>query len=460
MTLNQTVFKYLVFYPVVLARGEHVSTFLNQMEQSQWFSPAQLQLLQETKLLKIVRDVGQHVPYYQSRYQQNVEAVCADLKEFSYLPFVTKADIKAASRQFENPNFRGPVTQKTTGGSTGQPVTIRKSRESTAQEQAANWRGFRWAGIDIGHRQGRFWGVPHSAKDRLRARVIDWIANRRRCSAFSFSRDDMDGFTHAMNRFRPHYLYGYVSMLSEYARFLLQSNSCLDFPLQAVITTSEVLSQTDRELLESTFQTRVFNEYGCGEFGTIAHECEQGAMHLNSENLYVEVFSGSDPCGPDVVGELVVTDLNNRCMPLIRYRLGDYGALSSKPCPCGRSLPVIERLFGRAYDIVYNRQGQMFHGEFFMYIFEDVKRKGMGVHGFQVVQNDYDHFTVKLQTENGYSKETNSFIRQRIQEGYGSSNIEFEIVDHIPRERSGKMRLIVGMQSRQLASSVSEVPAS
>ena len=86
---------------------------------------------------------------------------------------------------------RGAVTVKTTGGSTGQTVTVRKSRHATALEQAANWRGFRWEGIDIGDKQGRFWGVPSGTLARWRASAIDWTAHRRRYSAFQFTRDDL-----------------------------------------------------------------------------------------------------------------------------------------------------------------------------------------------------------------------------------------------------------------------------
>ena len=141
----------------------------------------------------------------------------------------------------------------------------------------------------------------------------------------------------------------------------------------------------------------------------------------------------------------MVTELNNAAMPLLRYRLGDFAQLSSEPCGCGRRLPVLRNVFGRSYDVVRNRQGQLFHGEFFMYIFEDARKQNMGITGFQVTQDSYEHVTVKVVVTADYGDRTERFVRERIQAGLGSSvDVAFDRVDEIRRERSGKMRLVIG----------------
>jgi hypothetical protein len=109
-------------------------------------------------------------------------------------------------------------------------------------------------------------------------------------------------------------------------------------------------------------------------------------------------------------------------------------------------LPVLSEIAGRAYDLVYNREGEVFHGEFFMYIFEEVKRLDMGVGAFRVVQDALDHFTIFLKPEQGYSAATDRLIRDRIRAGYGSyAEVDVVHIDTIEREASGKMRLIVGL---------------
>jgi phenylacetate-CoA ligase len=135
-------------------------------------------------------------------------------------------------------------------------------------------------------------------------------------------------------------------------------------------------------------------------------------------------------------------------MPLIRYRMGDYAVLSANQCSCGRALPVIEKVVGRAYDIIRNKQGTLFHGEFFMYIFEEAKRRNMGVDAFQVVQMGIDRLRIRVKPSTGYCAQTEALIKKRILSDYGKDTIiEFEKVDELRREPSGKMRLVVGLAS-------------
>jgi phenylacetate-CoA ligase len=358
LDLNQLFFKYCVYLPVVRLRGERVPYYLDQLTASQWASPREIRHLQDEKVKKLLLSARSEVPHYQQSLKNRVVPPSFSLEDLRSLPFITKSDLQASQVNFLHPGRRGRMAKKTTGGSTGHPVTIWKTAKSMAQESAANWRGFGWAGIKVGDRQGRFWGVPFAQKDRLRARLIDFVNHRRRCSAFSFRSQDMQDYTRLLNRFKPRYLYGYVSMLAAYAEFLRSTGTGLKFDLQAVVTTSEVLTPSHRQLFREVFRTNVYNEYGCGELGTIAHECEKGRMHINAENLVVEILDGERPCDAGEIGELVMTDLNNEGMPLIRYRLGDFGSFSETPCECGRGLPVIRDIVGRAYDLVYNREGK------------------------------------------------------------------------------------------------------
>jgi phenylacetate-CoA ligase len=338
------------------------------------------------------------------------------------------------------------LTKKTTGGSTGEPVTIRKTRNAMAWELAATWRGYSWAGIEIGDRQGRFWGVPLGTKDRARAKLIDFIANRRRCSAFSFGDHDLRTYTEMLRRFRPKYLYGYVSMIEEYARYFQRNGTTPPFQLKCVITTSEVLTEYHRKLIGDVFVTRVFNEYGSGELGSVAHECEKGSLHVSAENLVVEVLNGNRPCGAGETGELVITELNNYATPLIRYRTGDFAALSDRNCGCGRSLPVIENLFGREYDTLRNHEGKLFHGEFIMYIFEEAQKRNLGIRAFQVVQADLRTFKISIVPDVNYGRATEEFISHRIRENFDrNASIIYERVHRIERTPSGKMRIIIGI---------------
>jgi phenylacetate-CoA ligase len=448
MDFNQLFFKYGVYYPCVLAQGQNVPAYLRLLRDTQWASTTWLEDFQSTKLEALLSYARAKVPYYQTALANLPIESGLSGRDLSALPFVTKTHLQEKESHLTEKKRIRRLFRKTTGGSTGQSITVWKTATAIAHEHAANWRGFEWAGIRIGDRQGRFWGVSHNRPNRLRSSFVDFVANRRRCSAFAFREEDMLAYTISLNRFRPRYLYGYVSMLAAYAEYLNASRNKLEFELRAVVPTSEVLTAYHRKLFEEAFGAKVFNEYGCGELGTIAHECERGSMHINAENLIVEILRNDRPCLPGEVGEIVVTELNNFAMPLIRYRLSDFGSFSSLPCPCGRTLPVIEKIFGRAYDLIRNSEGKVFHGEFFMYIFEEARRRNLGIRSFQVVQEDFKHFVIRVVPDDQYGPETERLVKDRIASGY-SKNVEvnFVHVQEIPRELSGKIRLIVGMRS-------------
>ena len=133
-----------------------------------------------------------------------------------------------------------------------------------------------------------------SQQQRLRYRLIDFIANRQRLSAFDITEESLKRYYKTLSEFKPKYLYGYVSMIEAFAIYLNEHQLKLPSSVLSIITTSEVLTDDSRVTIESATGLRVFNEYGCGEVGSIAHECERGSMHIMSDNLIVEVDGGKE----------------------------------------------------------------------------------------------------------------------------------------------------------------------
>src|SRR5260370_42203826 len=86
-------------------------------------------------------------------------------------------------------------------------------------------------------------------------------------------------------------------------------------------------------------------------------------MHLNIEHLYIEFLRpDGTAAAPEEEGGIVITDLLNRGMPFIRYRIEDVGVPSDRRCACGRGLPLMERVTGRVADYLKRRDGSMVAG--------------------------------------------------------------------------------------------------
>jgi len=447
--MHSKVHKNIFYLPSLSVRHQAISSYCTKLDQTQWFSNSEIENLQYQNFLKLISHVLRYTPYYQKKLRGIDLSSIRDLSDIKKLPFLEKGDLKIHSDALLSINGKRGF-KKTTGGSTGNPVTVYQSANAIAAADAAYWRGFGWAGIDMCDKQARFWGMPRNRKDIVLTKVKDFILNRKRCSAFSFGEDDMFRYYHRLNKFRPKFIYGYVSMLEEFSKFMIKNNVSLKHSPVCVVTTSEVLTDYHRELICTAFQCRVYNEYGCGEVGTIAHECEFGSMHINAENAIVEIVQDNVVVDDGESGEIVVTDLNNFAMPLVRYKLKDIGYIDPTPCACGRGLPVLGEVKGRAYDTIYNRSGQAFHGEYFLYLFEDLQRLGVEVSGFQVIQNFYDNFTIKIIMHRSEFKNlVENYILEKVQESFGSDvYIKFLYVERIDREKSGKIRLIKSTVSR------------
>ena len=439
--LPRWFFRDVVYRSAVSLRGEgDVFRRLHELEGLQYEDPSALIDRQRTHALRMLRYAREHSAWYRDR----LDAVAADASLDSLLraPLLSKADLQvhaALLRAFPQPPR---ISAKTTGGSTGRAVTVLKDRPSVAGEMAATWLGYGWFGIEPGDRAARFWGQPAHLRRRIRFAAADLAMNRIRFSAFAFSEADLDRYWRACLAFRPRYLYGYVSMLEAFARFVLATRrDGRGLGLVSVVTTSEALSEQQRQVIGEAFGAPVQNEYGCGEVGPVAYECPQGLLHIMTENVLVEVVrpDGSH-AGPGESGEVVVTDLMNRAMPLIRYQLGDYATLGGE-CNCGRGFPTLSKVWGRAYDFVESADGRRYHGEFFLYLIEELRERGMEIHQFKVRQTTQDALEVLVvapQDPDGVAAALGSGLASRLP-GFSVAVLQ---VQEIARAASGKMQLI------------------
>lgn len=209
--------------------------------------------------------------------------------------------------------------------------------------------------------------------------------------------------------------------------------------LKAIFTTSETLLPSQRRLIEKAFGCEVYDEYGCREAGPMACECaEHSAYHVQSENVVVEFVRNCEQVAPGETGAILVTNLHNYAMPLIRYDIGDTGRPSDDACPCGRGLPLINSLEGRRYEYLLTGDGSI------MYLKDlDMFFENLPVRMFQVVQNSRDRILIKIVRSYGYSEKDTEFIERNITWGSPKAKVEVELVDSIPLEKSAKRRYIV-----------------
>ncbi|HPS94060.1 MAG TPA: hypothetical protein PK600_06325 [Deltaproteobacteria bacterium] len=239
----------------------------------------------------------------------------------------------------------------------------------------------------------------------------------------------------ALIREKPVMIRAFPSPLLEVARYM-EKNGIDTVAARGVISTGEPLYPWQRQAISRAFHCEVFDSYRSREAGPVAQECEcHDRMHINVESLHVETTKETDPQG--FPGEIVITELLNYGMPFIRYRTGDLGTLSSSACACGRGLPLIRKIEGRCGDTLLASGGKKVSGSALALC---LAQNAPGFFGqVQVIQERLDHLRVLLTSDPEPERETLEYQRKALMRFFGEeTRVTFEIVERIPREKSGK----------------------
>ena len=414
------------------------------LEESQWWSTDRLQAFQVERLRALLVDAGRHVPYYRDLFQARGfdPTQVNSLADLQRLPFLTKPLIRANTEGLKSEHARG-LARFNTGGSSGEPLIFFIGNERVSHDVAAKWRATRWWGVDIGDPEIVVWGSPIelSSQDRVRA-LRDKLLRTELLPAFEMSEPKLDGFIAAIRRRRPRMLFGYPSALSHIARHAMKRGQRMDdLGIKVAFVTSERLYDEQRAVIGQVFGCPVANGYGGRDAGFIAHQCPQGGMHLTAEDIIVEIVDREGRVlPPGEAGEIVVTHLATRDFPFVRYRTGDVGVLGTEPCACGRGLPQLKEIQGRATDFVVAADGTVMHGLALVYILRDLP----GVKEFKIVQESLELSRVLLVADERLSADVDRDIVRRFQARLGDSvQVVVERVGRIPPERSGKYRYVV-----------------
>jgi phenylacetate-CoA ligase len=434
-----------VLYPAYESGLRRRSTlrYLREYERDQWRSADEIDALQWRKLQRLIEHCWQHVPFYREWWGRAGVASAADIRDradYARLPALTKPVIREHAQAMVSPTHREDLLFKTTGGSTGEPLRFGYTRESYERRVAVMFRGYGWSGAHLGQRTVYLWGAPVAApagfqlyKDRLYHAAF----NRRMLNAFDMNEARMAEYAAAIDRFKPDTIVSYVGPLVELAQWIERNGRTIHRP-QRMLGAAEALHPHQRELLQRVFGAPAYDTYGCREFMLIAAECEaREGLHLNADHLHVEFADGAHADGPS---DLIVTDLHNFGMPMMRYVNGDLGTPGAARCACGRGLPKLAKVDGRKLDALRLGDGRLVPGEYVVYVFLPIA----GIKQYQVVQKELDVLRVRLVPDAGYDASVEMQVRESFRKLAGDDvRIEFETVDAIALTASGKRRVVI-----------------
>lgn len=407
------------------------------------------QILLQRQLLRI-RKLFQHAqencPYYQKAISDaGIRPANMDAREISRLPIVTKKDIRNHLDVMLARNILAKdMFPANTGGSTGVPMRFFRDRRCLSLRRAQEIVFDRMMGCDIGDRVALFVSASHTdttfgtMKERFR-NMTDAMLLRfdPKCTTAA----EMSNFHSKLMRFSPRFIRCFPNSLSIFTNFVLDEK--LPVPeIEAISCTGENIYQWQKDLFESVWGARVFERYGTKECGVISGEDNSNeGQAIFTEGVYVELVDDTGKSvEPGEIGRVILTDLFNYAMPLIRYEIGDLAALLvESDVERDIGFPRFDKILGRDRDIIVATDGTKRPGYLFV---EEISDAGLDAK-FQIVQKSIGSVEVRVVSESIESKAVAN-ITKRFEALLGrGGKVDFIRVDDIPRDPSGKYRYVV-----------------
>lgn len=360
--------------------------------------------------------------------------------DYARIPVLTKDIIRQEQDNLVSRLFQENDLRKTaTGGTTSSPMPFFSDWDSMYRKRSATIAFDKWFGYQPGIQSAYLWQARQDMIELkgFKQKLINTLVHRNTFLAGSPLDDEiMERYYQRLKQLSPKLLQAYPTPLEIFAQFLDDKNYHLNIP--AISSTAEPLLDHQKPLIEKVFGSKPFNWYGAREAGRIASECRQhNGMHINANGLYLEINQSN--YGDNGFGSIILTDLWNVGMPMLRYEIGDLGVLSNDPCPCGCELPRLMDMYGRVNDTFINSKGQKIPGVWFPNQFvkscDEIKE-------MQILQHDIAKFEFLIVKGENYSVATEQWLKEKLDEFMlGENAVTISYVSEIPREKSGKVRV-------------------
>lgn len=392
---------------------------------------------QRTQLQELVSDAAERSPFYGELYEGIDVAKIRTVDDLRQLPVVDKEMLRANIDRVVTIPRRGAL-EAHTGGTTGKSLVTLRTLDDNMRKMATLDHFKAKHGFEhLKMRRATFNGKHIVAPSQRAKRFWRYNAACKQMiySSFHLTEENLAHYVESLNKFRPDALDGFFSSICDVASYIERHGIALGFRPVAIFPTSETLTPSGRELLERVFGCKVYDQYSSSEAAPFLTECSQQVLHIDLASGVFEHFNDSD--------EVLVTSFTSHGTPLIRYRIGDsmvFGDPDSR-CACGDESPTVTEIRGRRLDFLFTAEGAKVNAGNVSNLFKNVSN---AIIRAQTVQERMDHVQILLEVDpESYVPAYDDLIKAEFRHKFGpSTRVTITHVEEIPREASGKFRLI------------------
>lgn len=428
------------------AVGEQLLAVQHQLRETQDWPPERLLKHQLRQLGLLTEHAFRTRPFYRERLTASGYQAGQEITEefWRTLPVLSRREVQEHHAEITDgpvPADHLPYSWDSTSGSSGMPLRVKTTQRSLLMWLTATLREELWHRRDFSAKTAvirRF--SDNDAFPPHGKRVPDWgapvaLIYSTGPAALLDIRSTIEEQAAWLLQEQPDYLLSFASVIRELAQHFRRAG--LRLPrLRSLRTYGEANGPDLAELCRDTFGVDTADVYSAAEAGYIALQCaEHKRYHVQSEMILVEVLDDAGrPCEPGAVGTVVVTPFYNFAMPLLRYAIGDVAEVGA-PCPCGRTLPVLARILGKARDLVVLPSGARRFAYFGSRTIADFAQ----IMQLQLAQKSLYDLEVRLVTRGTFGPANEEKLRNMLNENLGAHfRITFDYRDAIARSPSGK----------------------
>ena len=353
-------------------------------------------------LRSLVQHAYAHIPLYQRLFAEAgfTPAMLDDWDDLCKLPFLTKSDLRTASRaDLIAKDNRDDIRWLSSSGSTGIPASMARTEDSLWHYMACNTAlYYDWCqGKPLSN--GLY--LVDMARDSIDFAAADLLSTTVPDSRIFSVHDPVAKLTRDLLSIAPEFISSYPSTLRAIALGLRAQNRSMK-KTRLIHLTSEMLDAHTRHLLGQVFpNARLIETYTSTEGGLVAWQCVRGSRwHIAETNVLCEIVD-DEGLPTTSLGHIVITDLTNTATPILRYRgLGDLARWEPEPCPCGSSARSIRHIEGRSAAMLRARGGALISP----YVITNAIEEVPGLAQYQVVQKQPGMLEVRIVAEARASK--------------------------------------------------------
>jgi len=415
------------------------------LRHTQFWPKESLEKLQVKKLQYLVKYVSENIAFYRDFLKKNKLTwedfnKVEDVKKF---PVITKDDIQKNYSKFLPIGIKkDKLLHRSTGGSTGKPLTIYMDLDFLSRDKANTEHYMEVLGLDIfNYKSIRLYG------DKIPAELIKkreyWYKEDKKLvmSCYHINKDTVRRYVEKIKEHNPVYIHTRPSAILPLAKYILSER--LKVKVKTICCDGEYLTDGQRDIIEKAFRGIVYNVYGHTEACTVGHSCKHSRLlHFMPQVGILELLDkdGNEVCEEGKTGEIVATGFNNKMFPLIRYRTKDMAVYTNKKCKCGRDYKMIKSVEGRIQDYVVDKNKNLVPLAPAIFNYNDMDWKG--IKEFKVIQEEEGKLLFNVVCEKG-EKITKRFIEDKIEQIFGNVfEIEVKFINELSRTKRGKFRYL------------------